>query len=166
MVNEKFVSAMFELVNFIEDNHPSILPQDSTSSPNSDKTDVEIWDLDSGPESLNNNPLSSKIINTTTIQLPGMFQGSTELNLSNLKFKVPKNLGRMAFHEKWMSNFQQLQKFKKNYGHCNISRTTPGYYQLGAWLAEQRRKLKLGKLTEQQFKLLNEIGVQWKKVNH
>ena len=36
----------------------------------------------------------------------------------------------------------------------------------GAWLAEQRRKLKLGKLTEQQFKLLNEIGMIFKSFLH
>jgi len=183
ILNEKFVSVMFQFVNFIQANHSSNLPQDfaSSSSNASGVTDLEIMDYDSGPESLNENSgsLSSKSslelsnssnaaqqssLESSNVPSP-LFSDPTELDLANLKFKVRKNQDRTVFQEKWMAHFQQLQEFNRAYGHSNVSKTTPGYQKLGAWLAEQRRKLKRGKLTEQQYHLMNELGVQWKTIN-
>ena len=58
-------------------------------------------------------------------------------NVLKKRFKVRKNQDRTVFQEKWMAHFQQLQEFTKNYGHCNVSKTTPGYQKLGVEFSRQ-----------------------------
>ena len=62
------------------------------------------------------------------------------------------------FSKHWNAHFQELMSFKKTYGHCNVSRTTKGWDQLGNWLADQRRKLRQGKLTAEQYDKLTALG--------
>ena len=76
-------------------------------------------------------------------------------------FKVPKKPKSTVFDKHWKDHFHELENFKKKFGHCNVSRSTKGYDQLGNWVADQRRKLRRGKLTEQQYEMLTELGMDW-----
>mmetsp|Transcript_1163 Transcript_1163/g.1594 ORF Transcript_1163/g.1594 Transcript_1163/m.1594 type:complete len:210 (-) Transcript_1163:71-700(-) len=76
-------------------------------------------------------------------------------------FKVPTK--ETVFDKHWKEHFKELEKFKSLFGHCNVSRTTKGYDQLGNWLSDQRRKLRKGKLTRQQYDMLTTLGVEWER---
>ena len=74
-------------------------------------------------------------------------------------FKEPKKDTVFAKH--WRQHFQELELFKQQFGHCNVSRTTKGHDQLGNWLADQRRKLRRGKMTRQQYEMLTQLGMMF-----
>mmetsp|Transcript_10317 Transcript_10317/g.14152 ORF Transcript_10317/g.14152 Transcript_10317/m.14152 type:complete len:209 (-) Transcript_10317:501-1127(-) len=76
-------------------------------------------------------------------------------------FRVPSTARETVFDKHWKDHFNELQEFKKSFGHCNVSRTTKGYDQLGNWLSDQRKKLRRGKLTREQYEMLTELGVEW-----
>mmetsp|Transcript_3526 Transcript_3526/g.4856 ORF Transcript_3526/g.4856 Transcript_3526/m.4856 type:complete len:569 (-) Transcript_3526:87-1793(-) len=73
--------------------------------------------------------------------------------------KIPPN--RRFFDEQWMQHFQELKEFHAKYGHTNVTRTADEYRGLGNWVAEQRRKLRKGRLSKEQFELLNTIDFEW-----
>lgn len=79
-------------------------------------------------------------------------------------FKTPKEKETM-FDKHWKDHFNEVVQFKQTYGHSNVARTTPGYDQLGSWLADQRKKLRRGKLTREQYDMLTSIGVNWDPAN-
>jgi len=62
------------------------------------------------------------------------------------------------FDDQWMTHYRELARFKAIYGHVNVTRTLPEWRSLGNWVAEQRRKMRKGKLSRQQFEMLREIG--------
>ena len=77
-------------------------------------------------------------------------------------FKIPKNKPKNgAFKVRWMQRYNELKEFKENFGHVSVTRVTKDYQQLGNWVADQRRKFRKGKLTEEQFHLLNDLGMEW-----
>lgn len=74
-------------------------------------------------------------------------------------FKQPKpNEENSTFSQYWQNHYQELVNFKKKHGHCNVSKTTKGWGKLGNWLSDQRRKLRKGKMTQQQYQMMNELG--------
>lgn len=74
-------------------------------------------------------------------------------------FKQPRNKTKQsAFEKYWKEHFNQLREYKTQFGHCNVSRTTAGFAQLGNWLTDQRRKLRGGKLTREQYEMMTELG--------
>ena len=76
-----------------------------------------------------------------------------------IRFKVLKNKPKNGdFRVRWNRNYLQLKEFKEHYGHVQVTRGTSGYEDLGNWVAEQRRKLKNGKITLEQFEILSELG--------
>lgn len=75
-------------------------------------------------------------------------------------FKQPKK--DTVFEKHWRLHFKELEDFKNTFGHCNVSRTTRGYDQLGNWLSDQRRKLRRGKMTKLQYEMLSQLG----KISH
>lgn len=77
------------------------------------------------------------------------------------KYKFKASNPSTMFEKHWRDHFQELAQFKNANGHCNVSRTTKGFEQLGNWLADQRRKLRRGKLTKEQYQMLTDLGVEW-----
>jgi len=73
------------------------------------------------------------------------------------------------FELQWMTRYQELIQFKKQYGHTGVPVGVGG--GLGLWVRTQRlehRKLQEGKsamLTPERRKLLNDIGFEWKAVD-
>mmetsp|Transcript_17626 Transcript_17626/g.24480 ORF Transcript_17626/g.24480 Transcript_17626/m.24480 type:complete len:430 (+) Transcript_17626:157-1446(+) len=79
-----------------------------------------------------------------------------------LKFKSKKERPKNgAFEMQWMEHFTTLKYFYEQFGHTNVTRSTPGYKNLGNWVAEQRRKMRRGKLTKEQYELMNSIAFEW-----
>jgi len=85
---------------------------------------------------------------------------SNKMENENYVFKVPKHK-ETVFDRHWRTHYNELSEFKRIFGHCNVSRTTPGYDQLGNWLSDQRKKLRRGKMTKEQYDMLSDLGVDW-----
>jgi len=83
------------------------------------------------------------------------------LDGKQIRFKVLKNKPKNGdFKVRWNRSYEALRDFQAKYGTTRVTRSTPGYRELGNWVAEQRRKLKTGKITQRQFEVLNELGMQ------
>jgi len=64
----------------------------------------------------------------------------------------------------WDARFKELIQFNEEHGHCNVPQHYKTNPKLGAWVSNQRRvynKMKRGKLSSEQIKLLEEIGFIW-----
>jgi len=61
----------------------------------------------------------------------------------------------------WQEMFSALVDFKKTHGHCDVRLNRPKKRKLDTWVAEQRRELKMGQLTEDRIQRLDEIGFIW-----
>ena len=77
--------------------------------------------------------------------------------------------GSFPKDDQWMMWYNQLKKFKKENGRCNVSQSDSENKRLGKWLNDQRTLYK-GRtnangskifLREDRRKLLEEIGVVW-----
>ena len=68
--------------------------------------------------------------------------------------------------EAWEKGFYQLLKFKEREGHCNVVRSYKiDGYNLGSWVTNQRARLKIGKLSLERKKRLEQIGLQFSFVS-
>lgn len=74
------------------------------------------------------------------------------------KKRAKSNLMLEMCSELWMKHYTRLREYHKLYGNTNVTRTKPEWKTLGNWVAEQRRKMKNGKLSQHQLELLNELG--------
>jgi superfamily II DNA or RNA helicase len=63
--------------------------------------------------------------------------------------------------EPWDARYAQLLEFKSTHGHCDVPRRHPANPLLGDWVVNQRSNRKLGKLTDEQQRLLTEVGFKW-----
>lgn len=63
--------------------------------------------------------------------------------------------------EPWEVRYAQLLEFKSANGHCDVPTKYPANPLLGSWVVNQRANRKLGKLTEEQQRLLTGIGFKW-----
>ena len=63
----------------------------------------------------------------------------------------------------WYTAYEDAVDYWKKHGHLNMAKDYQGKsgIRLGAWLIVQRRKKKLGELTEEQIKLLEDVGFEW-----
>jgi len=61
----------------------------------------------------------------------------------------------------WLTHLEELKEFKKQYGHCNVSRKNMQWKSLGHCVRQQRRKKKNGKLNDTQIDLLDKMGFEW-----
>lgn len=74
---------------------------------------------------------------------------------------------RKTKYEKiWIRNYEIAKKYFEKYGNLLIAAQHLEYVDgqrilIGGWIASQREKYKLNKLTDEQIKLLEEIGMVW-----
>ena len=87
----------------------------------------------------------------------------TELQDIGFEWTVP---ARISFEERVLD----LEDFKNEFGHCDVSQSTPGYKSLGVWCAKTRyanrqfqlkAKRKTKRLSKDNIKRLNDIGFTW-----
>lgn len=61
----------------------------------------------------------------------------------------------------WQNNFQKLQNFKNEHGHCNVPQKWEGDKKLATWVINVKISFKKGKLSKDRQELLNKIGFVW-----
>jgi len=61
----------------------------------------------------------------------------------------------------WESQFQSLERFKADNGHCFVPRDYPGRPSLGGWLTNQRLAFKRDTLPQERRLRLESLGVVW-----
>jgi uncharacterized protein YjiS (DUF1127 family) len=63
--------------------------------------------------------------------------------------------------EVWEKHFRELETFRKRHGHCEVVTLSKTYAALTDWVYTQRRRRRLGKLSEEQIQRLDELGFTW-----
>src|ERR1019366_8066495 len=66
---------------------------------------------------------------------------------------------------RWNLQFSKLEAFKKQFGHCNVSKYKGADNGLADWVLNQRKFARSGKLTSERRKRLNRIGFLWRGHN-
>jgi len=61
----------------------------------------------------------------------------------------------------WDDRFKELEDFKKENGHCNVSRYKKPWEKLGRWVYDQKRKKQKGTLADYRMKKLESLGIRW-----
>jgi len=87
-------------------------------------------------------------------------------NLTEKQIKCMEDIGFSWSRDKdgWNERFEQLKRYKKDHGNCNVPTKYEANPQLARWVHNQRQVYKgqgKGKITEEQIKLLEEIGFKW-----
>jgi hypothetical protein len=68
----------------------------------------------------------------------------------------------VALDAKWQAQFEALESFQKQHGHCLVTRRhEPVYPGLQAWVANQRKRRLRGQMVGEQMKRLDGIGFWW-----
>eukprot|EP00804_Cyclotella_cryptica_P019454 CCRYP_006630-RC/>CCRYP_006630-RC protein AED:0.24 eAED:0.24 QI:0/0.33/0.25/1/0.33/0.25/4/610/455 len=73
--------------------------------------------------------------------------------------KSPQTESKRDSH--WQSRFNDLVKYKSEFGHCNVRVDDKANSKLGYWVQRQRREYKDQRLAEDRIAKLNEIGFVW-----
>lgn len=61
----------------------------------------------------------------------------------------------------WDDRFKELEEYKNENGHCNVSRYKKPWEKLGRWVYDQKRKKQKGTLAEYRMKKLESLGIRW-----
>jgi len=84
-----------------------------------------------------------------------------ESTLDNIGFSWTADL-----HEKsWDERYEDLKRFKKEYGNCNVPSRYTTDSLLGKWVSRQRVEKKAGVLSNERITLLNQLGFCWDAVD-
>jgi len=66
-----------------------------------------------------------------------------------------------AFKLRWEEKYEDLKKYKEEYGDCNVPYRWPDNPQLANWVFRQREHRKAGKLSEEREAKLTELSFVW-----
>ncbi|CAB9524679.1 helicase [Seminavis robusta] len=78
--------------------------------------------------------------------------------LQELGFTWVVSASSDPLQEDWLAMFANLQQFQERHGHCRVPQ---GDGKLGTWVSTQRKVYNKGKLNEERFQKLQEIGFTW-----
>ncbi|HEY1718817.1 MAG TPA: Helicase associated domain protein, partial [Verrucomicrobiae bacterium] len=84
----------------------------------------------------------------------------TQLTLNDLR-KVITTKCIEILADNWEERFGELQSFKMRYGHCNVPSRCSENPRLGLWITNQRQRNRIGKLSVERVRRLEEIGFVW-----
>jgi superfamily II DNA or RNA helicase len=68
-------------------------------------------------------------------------------------------------NETWKKRYEELKKFKKKYGHCNVPHKYKDNPRLGGWVVQQRKFCKKNFLTEERLGLLKKLNFSFNALN-
>lgn len=71
---------------------------------------------------------------------------------------IQKNLD-----QRWLSKFKQLELFKQQHGHCNVSSRQEEFKILAFWVARQRRFFRNNTLRPDRIQLLDSLDFEWNR---
>jgi hypothetical protein len=75
--------------------------------------------------------------------------------------RPPKRCIRSVPPSAWAQRLEDLKRFKKEHGHCNVPAHYPPNRPLGRWVNHIRLRKKAGKLAEERIRCLEELGFRW-----
>ncbi len=76
--------------------------------------------------------------------------------------EITEVFGEIKFKlDTWEESFEKLNAFKAQNGHCIVPHTYKGDNFLYSWVSRQRQKCYYGKLADDRYQRLNELGVEW-----
>lgn len=82
------------------------------------------------------------------------------------------NIVKMKNDKTWLQWYKDLVKFKKQYGHCNVSQYSEQYAKLAQWVSKQRADYKhymtqdkRGQMTKERLEKLTKLGFEWNTSN-
>jgi hypothetical protein len=62
---------------------------------------------------------------------------------------------------KWESMYEALTAFQRAHGHCRVPRSTGDHNKLAHWVITQRHARRIGKLSAERVRRLDELGFRW-----
>jgi hypothetical protein len=87
-----------------------------------------------------------------------------------LRAERVRHLGEIGFKwdliAGWDENFTELKAYQKRFGNCNVPTEYEKNPVLGSWVSGQRRLYKSGRLADERFRLLSELGFNWDAVEY
>ena len=87
--------------------------------------------------------------------------------LSSEKIKLLEKIGMVwsVYEYEWMQKYDRAAAYYNENGNLIMTNyyTTDDGISLGSWLSFQKKQYRAGKLPEKKVKLLNEIGIDWKR---
>ena len=78
------------------------------------------------------------------------------LNALGLAWRIPG-----ALDPRWENSFQRLEEFRRRFGHCHVPAEWKENLNLGRWVVKTRILRKLGRLSKEKLRRLDEIGFVW-----
>ena len=74
---------------------------------------------------------------------------------------LPKRSIRSVPPSAWPQRLEDLKRFRKEHGHCNVPGHYPPNRSLGIWVSNLRSRKKAGKLAKERIRCLEELGFCW-----
>ena len=118
---------------------------------------AEYGDCDVPAKWANNEGLANWVSQQRQLKKRGNLQPGRENLLNEIGFCWQAVPGQQS----WDSHFAELLLFKEQHGHCDVPVHDPQNRSLGTWVINQRTKMKRGKLSEEQVRLLSQAGFKW-----
>jgi len=118
---------------------------------------AEHGDCDVPAKWVKNEGLANWVSQQRQLKKRGTLQPGRENLLNEIGFCWQAVAGQRT----WDSHFAELLSFKERHGHCDVPVHDPQNHSLGTWVTNQRTKMKRGKLSEEQVRLLSEAGFKW-----
>ena len=93
-------------------------------------------------------------------------KNSKNYQLSDEQIEALNRIGmdwRNALDIRWEENYNRAKAYREAFGDLNIPPTflTEDGQKLGKWIREQRKRRRLGRITQEQIELLDQIGMNW-----
>ena len=89
--------------------------------------------------------------------------------LSDDRINLLESIGMVwnVYSDKWTTGLEELNNYYKENGNLIISvdYVCENGFNLGTWVKNIRKKYRLGELTKEQIKILNDIGFNWNASN-
>ncbi|GFH61945.1 hypothetical protein CTEN210_18421 [Chaetoceros tenuissimus] len=110
-------------------------------------------------------------VNTQRIQYRRMIvEGSRSGCMTEERIEKLENIGFVwnTLKDTWNERYEQLKRFKAQYGHCNVPAIYEPNKSLGKWVNNQRCQYKLmlegakSHMTEEKLRKLEIIGFEWR----
>ncbi|KAL3765675.1 hypothetical protein ACHAW5_006355 [Stephanodiscus triporus] len=60
--------------------------------------------------------------------------------------------------ERWESNYRDLARYRQWHGNCDVPRRYGPYPTLGRWVRKQRNEFGRGRVSDERYERLREIG--------
>lgn len=92
----------------------------------------------------------------------GLLSGAKINRLNEIHFEWNSRSGQEAI---WYKRLDELKKYKKQYGDCDVPRKWKVNNGLSIWVELQRKKREKGKLTNEKTEELNRLRFIWNPIN-